>query len=145
MFYDMMGVVLGRGGVALRDRHSVGSLGDERDQREFRQISLLLRRVSAIWPDLFAALEEETAVLSATLTAVNEARQAVGMAVDDFPVEPDPLKRYQSVNRGLEQAVIALHARHEEQWAADALHRLRLGLAEAADIQGRLVDTALDV
>lgn len=145
MFYELIGIVLGRGGAALRDRHSEGVSGDERDQREFRQIALLLRRVAAIWPALFAALTEETAVLAATLADVNEALRGAGAAVKEPQSGQDPLAQYRSLNRALEQAVVALHSRHDEPWASAALRRLRLGLAEAADIQGRLVDAALAV
>lgn len=144
MFYELIGDLLTHGGDALTDRHSDRGAGDERTQREFRQIALLMRRVGAIWPSLFASLEQETEILSATLdrVAAHLAQAGVGWEPTE-PAGSDPLQHYRYLLTELDRMVIILHEAHDQPWAAEALRDLRHGLAEAADVQGELVDQAL--
>lgn len=144
MFYELIGDLLTRGGDALTDRHSDRGSGDERTQREFRQIALLMRRVGAIWPSLFASLEQETDILSATLERVSGRLADAGLNWDRAVFSgSDPLQHYRYLLTELDRAVIALHEVHDQPWAAEALRDLRHGLAEAAEVQGELVDRAL--
>jgi hypothetical protein len=149
MFYDLVGNLLARSGAALTERHAGGTSSDERTSREFRQISLLLRRLGEIWPDLFRSLFEETAVLTATRDEIFESIERSLQEWERPPVDAgasaDPLRRYRSILTDLDGVVDLLHAHHAEEWAATALVGLRHGLAAAADIQGRLVDRALAV
>ena len=57
----------------------------------------------------------------------------------------DPLARYRGLLRELDEIVILLHEHSRQPWAQDALRALRRGLADAADVQGRLVDEMLTV
>jgi hypothetical protein len=144
MFYELIGILLTRGGVALSERHGPNASDDERNQREFRQIALLMRRLGAVWPQLFKSLAEESEILSTTLNRLRAPLSRAGVAVPAAVDEcPDPLERYRLLARELERAVIALHEHHRDRWAAEALHELRRGLADAAEVQGRLVDLAL--
>jgi hypothetical protein len=149
MFYDLIGNLLVRGGEALRDRHGGGAPGDERTEREFRQIGLLMRRVGAIWPDLFTSLSRESAALGSARDQVFTLIERSVPAWTRPPVAlctaDDPLRTYKSVLRDLDGVVDLLHEYHEEPWASEALCILRRGMAEAADIQGELVDRALSV
>ena len=55
------------------------------------------------------------------------------------------LARYRGLLRELDEIVILLHEHSRQPWAQDALRALRRGLADAADVQGRLVDEMLTV
>jgi hypothetical protein len=149
MFYDLVGNLLVRSGDALTERHGGGTSSDERTSREFRQISLLLRRLGEIWPDLFRSLFEESAVLAATR---DEIFGSIERSLPNWERPPldagatgDPLRRYRSILIDLDGVVDLLHAHHDQEWADAALVGLRHGLAAAAEIQGRLVDRALAV
>jgi hypothetical protein len=145
LFYEMIGVLLGRASEALT-AGDLASRQDERSQRELRQITTLLRRISVIWPQLFLALAEESAILEATLrTAVSTARAYQLAATDEGAVTgvADPLIRYRRLLSGLDAMVILLYEHADEPWARAALRSLRRGLAAAADVQGRLVEAML--
>ncbi len=142
MFYESIGALLGRAAEAVA-ADDPSRLVDERGQRERRGTIKLLRRIGVIWPKLFQTLEEESAILEATLrSAVDAARRA---PTDEVAVSADPLDRYRQLLYHLDELVIVLHEHGQEPWAQDALRSLRRGLADAAEVQGRLVDDMLTV
>ncbi len=147
MFYESIGALVGRAAEALAaddPRRAV----DERGQRERRQIIKMLRRIGVIWPKLFRALDEESAILEAALRSAAEAVRAQRLAPADERASAeaaDPLVRYRRLLWELDELVILLHEQGEEPWAQDALRSLRRGLADAAEVQGRLVDDMLAV
>jgi hypothetical protein len=147
VFYEAIGTLIANSADALTERHGDGRVKDVRDEREFRQITLLLRRVAAIWPDLFSSLEEELAVLDETLAAAVAAYPdlRVQLPGTGAPRSSDPLTHYREVLADLDTVVIALHAGHEDPAAAAAARTVRRGLAAAAAVQGHLVDRALGV
>lgn len=145
MFYELIGTLLGQAAASLAS-DQLGRVADERAQRERRQITALLRRVGAIWPDLFRALEEECSILEETLRSAAETALAHGLA----PAESreiggsvDPLARYRELLCKLDEWVILLREHAQEPWTQDALRALRAGLGDAAEVQGRLVDGML--
>ena len=145
MFYELIGTLLGQAAVSLAS-DSPDRLGDERAQRERRQITALLRRIGAIWPDLFRALEEECSILEKTLRDTAEAARRSGLAASEsaaLSAGAEPLARYRALHCELDEWVIRLHERDHEPWAGEALRALRRGLADAAEVQGRLVDGML--
>ncbi len=145
MFYELIGTLLGQAAEAL-SADPPGDLGDERAQRGQRQLTTLLRRIGAIWPDLFSALEEECSILEETVRGTAEAARMHGVVRAESRAirgSSDPLTRYRELLCELDEWVILLHERGEEPWAGDALRALRRGLADAFEVQGRLVDGML--
>ena len=145
MFYESVGALLGGAAEALAADDPNRPV-DERGQRERRQITVLLRRIGVIWPKLFQALEEESAILESTLRSTAETARAHQLAAADGPTSAgiaDPLVRYRQLLFDLDQLVILLHEHGQEPWVQDALRSLRRGLADAAEVQGRLVDDML--
>ena len=147
MFYEAIGTLIANSADALTERHGDGRVKDVRDEREFRQITLLLRRVAAIWPDLFSTLEEELSVLDETLAAAVAAYPDLRFQLSgaSAPRSCDPLTHYREVLADLDTVVIAVHARNEDPGANAVARTVRRGLAAAAALQGHLVDRALDV
>ena len=146
MFYELVGKLLENSGEALISPAADDSIDDEREQRQVRQIALLMRRVGAILPDMFSTLERESEVLSSTLdSVVQDIREAGHDWEITAPWPPDPLERYRVLNAELERTVVLLHRYHEEAWSNVALSTLRRGVLHAAEIQGELVDRALCV
>jgi hypothetical protein len=147
VFYEAIGTLIANSADALTERHGDGRVKDVRDEREFRQITLLLRRLAAIWPDLFRSLEDELTVLDDTLTAAVAAYPGLRALLPGTgtPRSSDPLTHYREVLADLDAVVIELHARHEDPAAAGAARTVRRGLAAAAEVQGHLVDRALGV
>ncbi len=145
MFYESIGASLGRVAETL-EADDPSRPVDERGQRERRRTVKLLRRIGVIWPKLFQTLEEESAILEATLRTAAEAAQAHRLApADEGAVSADPLDRYPRLLYQLDEVVIVLHEHGQEQWAQDALRSVRRGLSDAAEVQGRLVDDMLAV
>ena len=147
MFYEAIGAQLARAAEALAADDPRRPL-DERGQRERRQTIKLLRRIGAIWPTLFRTLDEESAILEATLRSAAKAARAHRLDVTDESASADiadPLVRYRGLLSALDELVILLHEHGEEAWAQAALRSLRRGLADAAEVQGRLVDDMLAV
>ncbi|MCH2173926.1 hypothetical protein MK489_24360 [Myxococcota bacterium] len=145
MFYESIGSLLSQAAEVLKSDDPDRPM-DERGLRERRQITTLLRRIGAIWPELFQALSEESAVLEAALRRLGEVAREYRLvpASDDVVMTPvDPLVRYRQLHQALDELVILFHEHGDEDWAQEALHDLRRGLAEAAEIQGRLVDGML--
>ena len=170
MFYEAIGAQLGRTAESLAaDDPSLPM--DERARRERRQTIKLLRGIGAIWPQLFLALDEESAILEATLRSASEAARSNHLpmrddkhddsiddkhedSIDDHDDDKetdggvgiaDPLARYRGLLLELDALVIRLHERGHEPWAQDTLRSLRRGLSDAAQVQGRLVDDMLAV
>ena len=162
MFYEAIGAQLGRAAESLAaDDPSLPM--DERARRERRQTIKLLRRIGAIWPQLFLALDEESAILEATLRSASEAARSNHLPMRDDKHDDsidghdddketdggvgiaDPRARYRGLLLELDALVIRLHERGHEPWAQDALRSLRRGLSDAAQVQGRLVDDMLAV
>lgn len=156
MFYESIGAQLGRAAESLAADDPNQPI-DERGQRERRQTIKLLRRIGAIWPQLFQALDEESAILEATLRSASEAARANDLTLQNNKHEDkhedketdtsagnaNPLARYRGLLLELDGLVIRLHERGHEPWAQDALRSLRRGLSDAAQVQGRLVDEML--
>ena len=118
MFYEAIGALFQNAGEALATRHSGEKPRDVRDQREFRQITSLLNRIGAIWPDLFASLDQEVDVLETTLDDVATIYAAAGIPGPAISArEIDPLKRYRRVLADLDVVVEFTHARAEQPWA----------------------------
>jgi hypothetical protein len=146
MFYEAIGALFQNAGEALSTNHGGDKPRDVRDQREFRQITSLLKRIGAIWPDLFASLDQEIAVYEATLADVAVVYANAGLPAPHISTpDSDPLKRYRQVLSDLDLIVEHSHASSELPWASATITRVRSGLIEASDIQGRLVDHALAV
>jgi hypothetical protein len=145
VFYESIGAQLGRAAEALTADDPARPV-DERGQRERRQIISLLRRIAVIWPELFRSLEEESTILAATRNSAAEVVRAHGLDSAGEPASAplaDPLARYRQLHCELDALVILLHEQGPEAWAQDALRSLRRGLADAAEVQGRLVDDML--
>ena len=142
LFYETIGPLLGRAADALEGA-DLPAPPDERRQRELRQIRTLLRRIRAIWPDMFHALAEETAILEATLRAAISQANAHGLDPEGEGAAAGPLDRYRGLLGALDAMVILLQEHAEEVWAQDAMRSIRRGLADAAEVQGRLVDDML--
>jgi hypothetical protein len=147
VFYEAIGTLIANSADALTQRHGDGRVKDVRDEREFRQITLLLRRLAAIWPDLFRSLEDELTVLDEALAAAVAAYPGLRgrLPGTQAPRSSDPLTHYREVLADLDAVVIELHARHADPAAAAAARTVRRGLAAAAEVQGHLVDRALGV
>ena len=152
MFYESIGAQLSRAAEAL-EADDPGRPVDERGQRQRRATVRLLRRIGVIWPSLFRALDEECAILEATRRSVAEAAQAQHLArgerasadTAESAEGADPLVRYRRLHYELDALVILLHEHGQEPWAQDTLRSLRRGLADAAEVQGRVVDDMLAV
>jgi hypothetical protein len=146
MFYESIGAQLGAAADLLAEAPPDRGL-DERARRERRQITRLFRRVGRIWPDLFLALEEESRILDETRSAACEAARAHGLLTNDRPPLSanlrDPLARYRQLLCEVDALVILLHTQGSEAWIQESLRVLRSGLAEAAEVQGKLVDKML--
>jgi len=145
VFYELIGRLLVQAAASLAaDRP--GELDDERWQRERRRITALLRRMGAIWPQLFRALREESSILEETLRRAIEVGRARGLREADssaLPESEDPLAHYRALHCSLDEWVVVLREHDQEAWAQDALVALRAGLGDAAEVQGRLVDEML--
>ncbi len=145
LFYETIGSLVSGAGERLV-RSDLASEQDERGQREFRQITTLLRRVGVIWPQLFSALAEESAILEETLRGAAAAARDYELTPGDADAVAeiaDPLARYSRLLAALDAMVVLLYEHHDEPWAQDAVRSLRRGLAAAAEVQGRLVDAML--
>jgi hypothetical protein len=148
MFYDAFAALIGQSGDAMQTRQESPS-DDPRSQREGRQIATFLRRTAVVWDDLFATLQAETRALERGLEQANEVLRAHGLEPAETCEQSDPLERYRALNRGLDAIVERLtplaSGTASEAWASDTLRALRANLAEAFEIQGRLVDRMLEV
>ena len=151
MFYESIGAQLSRAAEALAADDPRVPV-DERGQRERRATVRLLRRIGVIWPSLFCALNEECAILETTRRRAAEAARAQHVAprderasgVPERAERDDPLARYRRLHYELDALVILLHEHGREPWAQDTLRSLRRGLADAAEVQGRVVDAMLE-
>ena len=146
VIYEAIGPLMRHAGEALSTRHGGPGPKDVRTDREFRQIATLLSRIGSIWPYLFDALDRENRAFTATLDAVRAECAANGVHLAPSTVESlDPLVRYRQALADLDDALQALQAHPGQPWADATVRRLRAGLAEAADIQGELIDRVLAV
>ena len=141
-FYEALGVMFMRAAEAL----SGGDL-DGPSSRQIREVTVFLRRMNALWPDVFSCLCQEITVLQAGLSEVNALFVDAGMATTaswlTVTAHDDPLSEYRRLVGAFDEAMTLLHEHRSEAWAADALGLLRTALAAALQIQGRLVDLAL--
>ena len=135
---------LAGGDIGPDDLVRVAQPGEAEELRE-HDLAAFLRRTGAVWPDLFATLQEETTALERSLTMANAHLSAAGRAQIPTSDEEEPLARYNAIQRALDDAIQAFAPVAEDQWAEQALRELRNGLAEAAVIQGRLVDRMLEI
>ena len=166
MFYDALGSLVGQAGLALGERDERGAQ-DARDERELRQIGLLLRRARGVWPLLFETLDAESRILECALDELDRAFEAQGLPPVDRSEQTAPLDRYrdlelaidrafqQSLERAsdrefeitvaIDRALERLLERANEEWSTTARRALRARLAEAAQIQGQLTDAMLAI
>ena len=149
MFYESIGAQLSRAAETLEADDPSRPL-DERGQRQRRAAIKLLRRVGVVWPSLFRALDEECAILEATRRSAAEAARARNLApkgeranADGAAETDDPFPRYRRLHFELDALVILLYEHFHEPWAQAALRSLRRGLADTAEVQGRVVDDML--
>jgi hypothetical protein len=144
VIYEVIGPLMRHAGEALTTRHGGNAAKDVRSDREFRQIATLLKRIGVIWPQLFANLDRENRVYAATLAEVRDQCAANGVELPaPTASSADPLIRYRENQLDLDRAVQLLQPHAKTEWGAAAVRRLRAGLAEAAEIQGELIDGAL--
>jgi hypothetical protein len=145
VFYESIGALLGGAAGALQS-DDPGRPLDERGQRERRQVTVLLRRVGAVWPSLFRTLREESEILEKTRREAADIVETHRLGSAEPPLSAsiaDPLLRYRKLLCEVDELVIVLHEHEGDAWARDALRSLRRGLAAAAEAQGRLVDAML--
>ncbi len=151
MFYESIGAQLSPAAETLEADDPSRPL-DERGQRQRRSAIKLLRRIGVVWPSLFRALDEECAILEATRRSAAEAARAQNLTPKSERASPDgasekddPFPRYRRLHFELDALVILLYEHAHEPWAQAALRSLRRGLADAAEVQGRVVDDMLAV
>jgi hypothetical protein len=144
LFYEVIGTLLSRIGEALPAGDGPAASQGGTDRRT-RQMALTLRRIGAIWPDLPDALRREIEILTDAVAEVEATITNAGVAPEAvFPERTaDPLAHHRQLLQRLERAIVLLHQHHQESWAADALHRARRAMADAAAVHGELVDRAL--
>jgi len=144
MFYDALGSLVGQAGLALGERDERGAQ-DARDERELRQIGLLLRRARGVWPLLFETLDAESRILECALDELDRAFEAQGLPPVDRSEQTAPLDRYRDLELAIDRALERLLERANEEWSTTARRALRARLAEAAQIQGQLTDAMLAI
>jgi hypothetical protein len=146
LIYEAIGSLLSHAGEALATRHSGNGHKDVRSDREFRQIATLLSRIGAIWPNLFNDLQREIRAFEETLASVRTQCAANGVELPESTISSaDPLVRYREALLDMDRALQTLQEHNGEPWREVAVRRLREGLADAAEIQGELIDQALAV
>lgn len=144
-FYEALGALLANGGERLAGAPAP-VVGDERQERERRQLALLLRRIGVVWPRVFDALAREDEVLEGAVAALRATLAAHDVdGGGPVPVGGDPLTRHRSLLAALEQAADAARSRAGEPWAEPALRGARRAMAEAAAVRGELVTLAMAV
>ena len=140
MFYEGIGKLLAEAATML----AAGPQGgDVKAQRAQRGITTLLRRLGAVWPGVFDALRDETVVLERTISVARKVAAEHGLDLAPEPSVPDPVGHYGALQRELDTLVEHFHAAGDAAWAQTALRDIRRGFAEAAEVQGRLVDAML--
>ena len=144
MFYDALGSLVGQAGLALGERDERGSQ-DARDERELRQIGLLLRRARGVWPLLFETLDAESRILEGALDELDRAFEAQGLPPVDRSEQTAPLDRYRDLERAIDRALERLLEHANEEWSTTVRRALRARLAEAAQIQSQLTDAMLAI
>jgi len=140
MFYEGIGKLLAETATIL----AAGEVAaDEKARRAQRGLTTLLRRVGAAWRGIFSALREETAVFEATLERARAAALQQGLAVPAEPAVRDPVAHYGALQRELQAYIVLFHAEGGSDAATAALRDIRRGMAEAAEIQGVVVEQML--
>jgi len=140
MFYEGIGKLLSEAAAMLAAGQAGG---DAKAQRAQRGITTLLRRLGAVWPGVFDALRDETSVLETTLATARRVAELHGIEIAREVSVADPVGHYAALQRELDSVVEGFHAAGDEAWAQSALRDIRRGFAEAAEVQGRLVDAML--
>lgn len=140
MLYELLGPLLGTAAARLAERGDTAA-GDAFARKELRRVALLMRRIGGAWPSLFEGLEAENRILE---HAVADASAALAEHGEVLPAgdpwgEADPLARRRLLLRVLDEAVVGLHA-GAEPWRRAGLARVRRRLAEAAEIQRRVLE-----
>ncbi len=142
-FYEALAALFARAAERLS-----GGDTDGLTQRQIREVTVFLRRMNAMWPELFSCLGQETSVLRAGLLELNSSIRRAGIAAplswSMADQSDDPLVEYRRLLRVCDEAMTFLREHRRESWADHALEQLRNVLADAVRIQGRLVDLALD-
>jgi hypothetical protein len=150
MFALMAGDLLSRTAAGL----SEGSLLSDDDHAvvQRRRAVSLLRRVGRIWPRLFAALEEQNAVLARAadgargaleqhgLGPVGRSAHSGGTTAQTSVSRAGPLGTYATLLAELDGLVVALHDAGQAEWARQSRRQLRRDLAAAAAIEAALVE-----
>lgn len=139
MFYEGIGRLLSRAAVML----AASDAGDDaKAQRANRGLTVFLRRLGAVWPDLFGALRDEIAVLEDTLERARKAAATHDIELPREAPSDDPVAHYGGLERELDALVACFHEA-DADWAQEALRDIRHGMLEAAEIQGRVVEGML--
>lgn len=137
--YEVIGDLLSGAGEVLSSGEIRGT--NERAERDLRQVALLTRRLAAMWPDLFATLERENAVLADTLDDVRQRFEAEGQPVPPREAAPaDPIALNRQLLRALNELEARLLAHSDQEWALQARLVLRRGLTEVVGLQGVIVE-----
>lgn len=139
MFYEGIGKLLAETATILA---AGDAAADEKARRAQRGLTTLLRRVGAAWPGIFNALAEETAVFEATLERARAAAARQGLEVPAEAAVSDPVAYYGALQRELQAYIVGFHAAGTDA-ATEALRDIRRGMAEAAEIQGVIVEHML--
>jgi len=140
MFYEGIGKLLAETATILA---AGDSAADEKARRAQRGLTTLLRRVGAAWPGILGALVEETAVFEATLERARAAASRQGLEVPAEAASSDPLAHYGALQRELQAHILGFHAAGGSDASTEALRDIRRGMAEAAEIQGVVVEKML--
>ena len=140
MFYEGIGKLL----AAASELLGAGDGdGDAKAQRAQRGIQVLLRRLGAVWPSVFSALARELEVYERVVARGRATLAEQGFELHAEVQAASPVERYAQLQRELDALVVALHEQRGAAWARPALHEVRKGMAEAAAVQGELVEAML--
>ncbi len=146
MFYEALGRLIGQSGVVLAGVSGGAESGlDKRDQREVRQIGVLLRRTQGVWNEVFSTLEAEIGVLEAGLAEANETLVGAGRSPIETVGGQAPIARYRDLEVAVDASLEVFLAHCDEDWARGGRKALRSRLVQASEIQGRLTDMMLAI
>ena len=135
MFFDSWGRILSRSGEVLRSDIRP-AIDDQFLIQQLDAVAVLVSEVGAAWADMFAALERENELLERTLRDACGALERPARELDRRPA--DPLRRNRELLTALDDAIWALHDRHDES----ALRTARKGLRAAAQVERELLAAA---
>lgn len=138
MLYEEPGQLLSRAGQLLAS----GNV-DEQVLTQLRSIGVQLKRLGAMWPDLFITLAQENAILlkARADVAAHMRGHDIGLPHLGGPDPEDPINLYRHLLKQLNDALPLLH-QHRHDASAAALTSLRQAIREAGRVQAQMVDKA---